>query len=158
MTKLFHATRAKQAKQNRTAKHTKKSGQARCGGRKKGPHADQYVFQCPGEWDRWFYVLLTEGSPTHAMLGLLRRSYGARVDGFRLLRRRDIQLTECVEESKILLRPQKGWNKSSWEPMTTEVHTALHLATKGISAERTEQLTPTEGGCHTLFHFHAAAS
>ena len=111
------------------------------------------VFSCPGEWEEWFYLLLKQGGPSHAMLGLLRKSYGARIDGFRGMQRQDIQLEVDVKDSKIALKPQKGWSKTVWEPMTDEVHTALLYAVKGIVVERTVQILLTGGSVKREFAF-----
>ena len=50
------------------------------------------------------------------MVGLLRKNYGARIDGFRGIQRQDIQLEVDVKDSKIALKPQTGWSKTVWEP------------------------------------------
>ena len=121
------------------------NGKKTSGGRPPGKHADQYVFQCPGEWEHWFFTLLTDAGPGHAVLGLLRKNYGARLDGFRKLQRKDIQLGSSAKDSKIVLQPQKGWTKSKWEPMTEEVYSALRLSEKGIGVTRVVQQTPTGG-------------
>ena len=87
------------------------------------------------------------------MLGLLRKNYGARIDGFRGIQRQDIQLEVDVKDSKIALKHQKGWSKTVWEPMTVEVHTALLYAVKGIVVERTVQILPTGGIVKREFAF-----
>ena len=133
--------------------HTAEAKKCSKGGRPPGKHADQYVFQCPGEWERWFVTLLKNGGPTHAILGLLRKNYGARIDGFRLLQREDIQSERKAKDSKISLQPQKGWTKSKWEAMPEEVHSALLLAEKGISVTRKTQETPTGGTVTKTFTF-----
>ena len=66
--------------------------QTRKRGRPRGKHADQYVFQHPNEWEGWNGVVVTEASATHAMFGLLRTNYDARLHGFRILKRNGIQL------------------------------------------------------------------
>ena len=76
----------------------------------------------------WFQIPLKHSTPVHAIFALMRKSYRARIDGCRALRRGDIKMGARTEDSTIVLKPKKKWTESKWEPITEEVFQAFKAA------------------------------